>query len=582
LKRTRTFCYHGFSLSRSKPQESIVKKRPSYYHAAAAEPLVEATLGQILRRSALRTPTREALISVQQGIRWNFADLDRQVDMAAKSLLAMGIERGDNVAAWSTGRAEWVILQFACARIGAVLVTLNPAYRTAELEFALKLSEARALFLIERFKTSDYLAIFREVCPEVAKAEGKVITSTNLFFLNRAVFLGERDLPGMLSWPAFMDMGKTVTDAALHAAETPVSFDDPAVLMFTSGTTGSPKGVILTQHAVVNNAYISARLMDYRPGDRSCLCQPLFHIFGYWCSLMAVGQGGTVILPAEYFDAAATLKAVEAEKCTHLFGVPTMFAAELDNADLTKYDLSSLSGGLMAGAPCPPETLRAVMGKMHLPDMLVALGLTESAGSCTSTRITDTTEQRLNSVGLPLPQVEAKVIDPQTGETVPRGQTGELCLRGFLVMKEYYKNPEATAAQIDGNRWLHTGDLVSMDADGHLRMTGRLKDMVIRGGENIYPVEIENFLLTHPAVSQVAIVGVPDPRLGEELCAWIKLKDGATATADELRTFCQGRISHYKIPRYWKFVADYPLTASGKIRKVDMRASSAREFGLKA
>jgi fatty-acyl-CoA synthase len=297
---------------------------------------------------------------------------------------------------------------------------------------------------------------------------------------------------------------------------------------------------------------------------------------------MAAGQGGTVVLPAEYFDAAATLKAVASEKCTHLFGVPTMFAAELDHPDLAGHDLSSLSGGLMAGAPCPPETLRAVMKKMHLPDMLVALGLTESAGSCTSTRTTDTQEQRLNSVGLPLPHVEAKVINPLTGETIPRGQTGELCLRGFLVMKEYYKNPEATASQIDGNRWLHTGDLVSMDDSGHIRMTGRLKDMVIRGGENIYPVEIENFLLTHPAVSQAAIVGVPDARMGEELCAWIKLKEGAAADAGELKAFCQGMISHYKIPRYWKFVAEYPLTASGKIRKVDMRAATAREFGPEA
>lgn len=555
-------------------------KRASYYSGLSDEPLIGLTTGEVLDKTVANHPSDEALVSIQQGLRYTYKEFNDVCTQVAKGLMALGIESGDNIAIWATNRAEWMITQFAAAKIGAALVAINSAYRVYELEHALNLSESKILLVIDRYKTSDYISMFYKVCPEAKDAGEKEIKSGRLPFLKRVVVMGEKSYPGMLSWKELTEQGKGVSDTQLIHRQDSLDFDDPAYLLFTSGTTGPPKAVVLTHHSIINNCCLTARRIGFRPKDRVCLCLPLFHVFGIWSCLASVANDATVVLPDEYFDAQATLGTIEKEKCSLLFGVPTMFTAELEHADFDKFDLSSLRGGLMGGSPCPPETVRKAMDLMHMRDILIGFGLTEVAGALLTTLSDDTLEHRLTTVGTPLPRVEAKIINPETKAIVPSGEQGELCCRGFLVMKEYYKNAEATAAQIDKDGWLRTGDLATMDEDGYVRITGRLKDMIIRGGENIYPFEIESFLLTNSKISAVQVIGVPDSKFGEELCAWTKLNDGVSATEDEMQEFCKGKIAHYKIPRYFKFVKEFPMTASGKIRKAEMRRISIEELSL--
>ena len=557
-----------------------MSKKASYCSGYADEPLIGLTVGEVLDDAVANYPDDELLVSVHQGLRYTYREFNQVCTQVAKGLVGLGIETGDNIAIWATNRAEWMITQFAVAKIGATLVTINPAYRAYELEYALNLSESTVLILIDQYKTSDYINMFYEVCPEAKDAKEREIRSEKLPFLKSAVVMGEKGYPGMLSWGELVEMGKSVSDSQLIQRQNSLDIDDPAYLLFTSGTTGSPKAVVLTHHNIVNNSRFAARRMGFRARDRVCICLPLFHIFGVATCLECVANGATAVLSSEYFDAHVALDTIDKEKCTILSGVPTMFTAELDCPDFDRFDLSSLRGGLMGGAPCHPDMVRKVMNLMHTRDILIGYGLTEVAGGLTITQRDDTLEHRLETVGTPFPYLEVKIISPETKAIVPRGEQGEICCRGFTVMKEYYKNAEATAAQIDRDGWLHTGDLATMDEDGYVRLTGRLKDMIIRGGENIYPVEIESFLLTNPKISEAQIIGVPDAVLGEELYAWIKLKHGESATEDELKEFCKGKIAHYKIPRYFRFVDEFPMTASGKILKAEMRRVTTEELIL--
>ena len=552
----------------------------SYCFGASDEPLIGLTIGEVLDETVANHPNDEALVSVHQGLRYTYKEFSQVCAQVAKGLIRLGVERGDNIAIWATNQAEWVITQFAAAKIGAAVVAINPAFRVYELEHALNLSESKVLLLVPRYKTSDYISMFYQVCPEAKDAGKREISSKRLPFLKHAVLMAEKSYPGLLSWKELIEKGRGISDSQVSQRQNSSDFDDPAYLLFTSGTTGSPKAVVLSHYSIVNNCCLTAKRIGFRSKDRVCLCLPLFHVFGVWTCIACVANDTTVVLPADYFDAQATLSIIEREKCTLLFGVPTMFVAELDHPDFKKFDLSSLRGGLMGGAPCPPDTVKKTMNLMNMRDILIGFGLTEVAGAFLTTLTDDTPEHRVATVGIPLPHVEAKIINPETKAIVPKGEQGELCGRGFLIMKEYYKNPEATATQIDKDRWLHTGDLATMDANGYVTITGRLKDMIIRGGENIYPFEIENFLLGNPKISAVQVIGLPDVKFGEELCAWIKLRDGVSATEDEIQGFCQGKIAHYKIPRYVKFVNEFPMTASGKIRKEEMKRISTEELSL--
>jgi len=548
-----------------------LESKLSYYSCPSNEHLTAATVGQILGESVARYPDYEALVSIHQNVRLTYTEFNDICHRAATGLMSIGIEKGDNVAIWSHSQAESMITQFATAMIGAVLVTINPDYKAYELEYALRISESKVLLFSDRYKTTDYLSIFLEVCPEAGKATNKKIESKKLPFLKHAVLLGDNDHPDILAWSELLAMGDSIAETSLEARKQTLSMDDPLNMLFTSGTTDYPKAVVITHHNLVNNCLLSNTRLRFYPKDRFCMCLPLFHVFGIWNCLACIMFGATVVFPAERFNTEATLSAVMSEKCTILSGVPTMFTTELAHPDFNKYNLSTLRGGLMAGAPCPLDTVKKVMEKMHLPDLLIGFGLTEVAGSCTSTTLDSDIESRLNTVGIPLPYTEVKIIDPETKAIVPIGEKGELCCRGPFVMKEYYKNPEATNAQIDRVRWFHTGDMATIDANGYIQIVGRLKDMIIRGGENIYPGEIENFLLTHPKINIAQIVGVPDEKYGEELCAWIKPVDIESITEEEVRDFCDDKIARYKIPRYIKFVNKFPMTASGKIKKAEIK-----------
>ena len=461
------------------------------------------------------------------------------------------------------------------------MVNINPAYRTHELLYALKQSETQALFLIDRFKTSDYVSMFFEVCPEAAQAEPGKISCESLPYLKTAVLIRGEERPGMRTWEEVLKMGDEVHDDVLRAEQESLDFDDPINIQYTSGTTGFPKGVVLTHHNILNNGYFIGECMKFTDKDRLCIPVPFYHCFGMVLSNMAcITHGATMVLPAEYFDPASTLAAVEQERCTALHGVPTMFVAELEHPDFDKYDLSSLRTGIMAGSPCPTEYMKKVSNLMNMREVVITYGQTEASPGITMSSTSDSLDRRVSTVGKPMPHTEVKITDPKTGKIMHRGETGEICARGYAIMRCYYNNPGATDKAIDKEGWLHTGDLGVLDDEDYCKITGRLKDMVIRGGENIYPREIEEFLYTHPDISDVQVIGVPDARYGEELMAWIKLKEGRTLTPDEVKLFCKGRIAHFKIPRYIKFVDGFPMTVTGKIQKYKMREESIRELGL--
>jgi fatty-acyl-CoA synthase len=535
----------------------------SYVHGTSDIPLLGETIGENLLRTASRFGSRDALIDFSSGRRWTYTELVEWSRAVAKGLLALGVEKGDRIALWAPNCPEWVAVQYATASIGAILVNVNPAYRSSELEFVLRQSGARWMVSATTYKSSDYRSMVVDVAPKVDTLAG-------------TVFIGDQ------SWDALETAGETVTDDQLGEAAEALSFDDPINIQYTSGTTGFPKGATLSHHNILNNANALTELLHYTEQDRVCIPVPFYHCFGMVIgNLGATTHGSAIVIPAPLFDPDATLRCVQEERCTSLYGVPTMFIAELALEDFASFDLSSLRTGIMAGSPCPVEVMKRVMDEMHMSEVAIAYGMTETSPASTQTRVDDDLERRTATVGRVLPNIEVKVIDPASGLTVPRGESGELCTRGYSVMLGYWGGPEKTAEVIDTARWMHTGDLAVMRADGYLNIVGRIKDMVIRGGENVYPREIEEFLYTHPDIEDVAVIGVPDRRYGEEIMAWIRLRPGAAEfDVAALREFCSGKIAHHKVPRYVRFVESFPMTVTGKVRKVEMRERSVTELGL--
>ena len=549
---------------------------------------LKITMGDLLDRQAERFGGRDALVHVDWDVRYTWGQFRDECDRVARGLMALGIGKGDHVAIWSTNYPEWVIAQFATARIGAVLVTVNPAYRTHELEFLLRQSDAVALMLVGSFRTSDYVAMLGEVVPELAHSAPGQLRSETLPRLRSVVYIPPHDRsgtgacpPGMFAWADLAGLGEEITPSALEQRRSETQPDDVICIMYTSGTTGNPKGVMLTHHNLVANATYTMQGLRFTEQDRLCIPVPFYHCFGSVLGTLACATAGAaMIIPSEYFDPGKALAAVEKERCTAIHGVPTMFIAELEHPDFDQFDLETLRTGIMAGSPCPIEVMRQVIDRMGCREMTVGYGLTEAAPIITLTRADDSIERRVSTVGTVIPHVEVKIVDPETGEEMPTGEQGELCSRSFMNMKGYYKLPEATEAAIDEEAWLHTGDLATVDAEGYYKITGRSKDMIIRGGENVYPREIEEFLYTNPKVADVQVIGVPDERFGEEIMAWVMLRGGEEATEDEVRDFCRGRIAHFKVPRYVKFVSEFPMTVTGKIQKFVMREQSIRELEL--
>jgi fatty-acyl-CoA synthase len=533
----------------------------SYTSAVSDTPLLGDTIGENLDRTVHRFPDRPALVDVPAGGRWSYAELAAEVDALALGLLAAGITAGDRVGIWAPNCAEWVFTQYATAKIGAILVNINPAYRTSELEFVLNQSGTRLLIAAQRLKTSDYAAMIADVRPRCAGLEQVVLLGTD-------------------GWHDLLETGRNADRGALEAIE--LGADDPINIQYTSGTTGFPKGATLSHHNILNNGYFVGALCHYTHEDKICIPVPFYHCFGMVMgNLAATSHGATMVIPAPSFDPVATLEAVQAERCTSLYGVPTMFIAELAVPDFGRFDLSSLRTGIMAGSPCPVEVMKQVIDRMGMSEVSICYGMTETSPVSTQTRVDDSIERRVATVGRVGPHIEVKVIDPATGRSVPRGAPGELCTRGYSVMLGYWRQPDKTAEAIDAARWMHTGDLAVMDDDGYLSITGRIKDMVIRGGENIYPREVEEFLYTHPDILDAQVIGVPDAKYGEELMAWVRLRPGATPlTAEALREFCHGKLAHYKIPRYVHLTDEFPMTVTGKVRKVEMRERSAEILAL--
>jgi len=537
-------------------------RHPSYSHGASAQPLLGETIGDNLHRIAAQYPASEAVVDVPTGRRWTYEQLDADTDSVASGLLTLGIAKGDRVGIWAPNCAEWVLLQYATAKIGAILVNINPAYRSHELAYVLRQSGIRLLVSAESFRTSDYRAMVEEVRGDLPDLE-------------QVIYLGTVD------WDGLLVAGIAASGEALAARAATLAFDDPINIQYTSGTTGFPKGATLSHHNILNNAFFIAEGCRYTEQDRVCIPVPFYHCFGMVLgNLACTTHGACIVIPAPGFDPAATLAAVQAEKCTSLYGVPTMFIAELALPDFAGYDLSSLRTGIMAGSPCPVEVMKRVLSEMHMAEVEICYGMTETSPVSTQTGTDDDMERRVSTVGRVHPHVEIKVIDPETGLVLPRGRHGELCTRGYSVMLGYWNEPDKTAEAIDAGRWMHTGDLAVMDEAGYLNIVGRIKDMVIRGGENIYPREVEEFLYTHPDIEDVQVIGVPDARYGEELCAWVKVKPGCTLSAEQVRGFCTGKIAHYKIPRYVRVTDEFPMTVTGKVQKFKMRETSITELGL--
>ena len=539
------------------------------------------TIGQVLRQTAQRFGTSDALVCPHAGVRLTWAEFDAAVDGIARGLLALGFQQGDHFGVWSTNWPEWVILQFATARIGVVLVTVNPAYRPAELEYALAQSEVRGLALIDGFKKTDFFQMLDEVCPELAMSAPGELHSLRFPKMQWVIRMRGREHPGMLNWQQLFAEGDRVSSAQLTEIEHRLAPGDPINLQYTSGTTGHPKGALLTHRNLLLNAYYTAQRQQLDETDRICIPVPLYHCFGCVLgSTCAAVCGAAMVFPQESFQPDATLEAIEAERCTAIYGVPTMFIAALEHPTFSQRDTSSLRTGIMAGSPCPIELMKRVVKDMGASEITIGYGQTEASPLITLTSTDDSIEHRVGTVGRPLPDIEVKIIDPQTGEALPDDQSGELCCRGHNVMLEYYNLPEQTSKAIDAEGWLHTGDMALRQPDGYYHITGRFKDLIIRGGENIAPREIEELLYQHPQVEDVQIVGVPDRKFGEVVVAWVKLRAGATVTEDEIRDFCRTRLAHFKTPRYVKFVESFPTTVTGKIQKFKIREQAILDLGL--
>ena len=536
---------------------------PSYGSGISGTPLLGDTIGDNLTRTVARFPDAEAMVDVPSGRRWTYLELDADVTALALGLLSLGVESGDRIGIWSPNCPEWTLLQYATAKVGAILVNINPAYRSHELAYVLRQSGMRMLVSAVVHRTSDYRAMIDEVrstCPD----------------LREVIYIGEA------SWDELLAAGARSSMDQLTVRMSTLDSDDAINIQYTSGTTGFPKGATLSHHNILNNGFFVGELVSYTRDDRICLPVPFYHCFGMVMgNLAATSHGACMVIPAPAFDPAATLKAVEQERCTSLYGVPTMFIAELGLADFATYDLSSLRTGIMAGSPCPVEVMKRVISEMNMSEVAIAYGMTETSPVSTMTRVDDDLARRTETVGRVIPHIEVKVVDPATRRIVPRGAPGELCTRGPSVMLGYWNDPDKTAEAIDTARWMHTGDLATMDDGGYVSIVGRIKDMVIRGGENVYPREIEEFLYSHPDIADVQVIGVPDPRYGEELMAWVVMRPGVQPlTAEGVRTFCEGRLAHYKVPRYVHVVDGFPMTVTGKIRKVEMRAEAFEILGL--
>lgn len=533
----------------------------SYVHGASNKNLLGETIGGNLKRIVEKFGNSEALVSVHQNYRATYKQFYEETGKLAKALLANNINNGDRVGIWAPNCYEWVLLQFATARIGVILVNLNPAYRAHEVSFAINQSETKLVVSALNFKKSDYkqmLTLVKEDCPS----------------LEKIVYLNE-------NWDNFLKKGSKITDAFLEQEERKVQFDNPVNIQYTSGTTGFPKGVTLSHHNILNNGYFIGERLNYTEKDRVCIPVPFYHCFGMVIgNLACVTHGSCMVIPNDAFDATVTLQAVQDEKCTSLYGVPTMFISELGLPNFKEYNLSTLRTGVMAGSLCPPEIMKRVQSEMNMKEVSICYGMTETSPVSTQTKIGVLFEKQVSTVGTVQDHLEIKIIDPETGKIVNRGESGELCTRGYSVMLKYWNDPERTKQSLDEERWMHTGDLASMDEEGYITITGRIKDLIIRGGENISPKWIEDFLYTHPKIVDVQVIGVPSERFGEEVMAWVKLHPGVEATSEELRAFCDQKIAHYRIPKYWKFVDSFPMTISGKIRKVEMREISIKELGL--
>ncbi|WP_370143822.1 AMP-binding protein [Bradyrhizobium sp. USDA 328] len=560
----------------------MADKADSYVCGISDTPLLGDTIGRSLDRAVRRWGDREALVSPNHGVRWTWREFAERVDALAAGFLALGLERGERIGIWSLNRPEWTLTQFAAAKAGLILVTINPAYRLSELEFALKKVGCAAIVTATAFKTSNYMEMLNTLLPELADARPGQLQAARLPALRMVIQIGGPAASGTVAFEEVARMGRAQHREQLAALGAALQFDDPVNIQFTSGTTGSPKGVTLTHHNILNNGYFTGRAMRLTEQDRICIPVPLYHCFGMVMgNLASVTLGTTMVYPGEGFGPLATLRAVEQEKCTALYGVPTMFIAELDHPEFKTFNLKSLRTGIMAGAPCPIEVMKRVNTEMNMREVTIAYGMTETSPVSFQSATDDPLERRVSTVGRIHPHVEVKVVDLE-GKIVKRGERGELCTRGYSVMLGYWEEKEKTADVLDANGWMHTGDLATIDDEGYCNIVGRIKDLVIRGGENLYPREIEEFLYRHPKIQDVQIFGVADTRYGEELCAWIRIKPGETLTAEEVRAFCDGQIAHNKIPRYVEFVDEFPMTVTGKIQKFVMRDAVEQRLGLKA
>jgi fatty-acyl-CoA synthase len=553
----------------------------SYVHGASNQPLIGKTTGQFFDEACAKWASRPALVVRHQNVRLSYGELRQAVDKLAAGLLTLGLNPGDRIGIWSPNNSEWVLTQFATAKAGLILVNINPSYRVAELEYALVKVGCKALILAERFKTSDYIGMLRELAPELGRAQPGELDSKRLPSLRSIILIGEAWHPGTFRFSEIMSRGGAAEAERIAALSPQLQFDEPINIQFTSGTTGFPKGATLSHHNILNNGFFIGEAMRLTPDDRLCIPVPLYHCFGMVLgNLAAVTHGACMVFPGEGFDPLATLQTVSEERCTALHGVPTMFIAQLDHPEFAKFDLSSLRTGIMAGSPCPIEVMKRAVAKMNLREITIAYGMTETSPVSFQSSTTDPLERRVSTVGRIQPHLEVKIID-RDGRIVPTGTAGELLTRGYSVMLGYWNDEERTREAIDAARWMHTGDLATIDAEGYCNIVGRIKDMVIRGGENVYPREIEEFLYRHPKIQDVQVIGLPDDRYGEEICAWVKLRPGVSATEEEIRAFCRDQIAHYKVPRYIKFVDEFPMTVTGKIQKFIMRERMINELGIK-
>jgi fatty-acyl-CoA synthase len=554
----------------------------SYACGTGNKPLIYKTIGRMFAETCDECPDRTALVTAHQGIRLRYRELGEMVDRAAANLLSLGLERGDRVGIWSPNRYEWVVTQLATARIGLILVTINPAYRTTELEYALNKAGCKALVLADTFKTSDFLEMLRSLAPELNEAQPGRLNADRLPELRLVIQMDNDRQHGMLSFSDLLDDPQTDYRKQVDEIAGSLQPDDPINIQFTSGTTGFPKGATLTHCNIVNNGYFVTEALRFTHEDRLCIPVPLYHCFGMVMSVLGcISHGAAMVFPGEAYDPEGVLKSIAKEKCTALYGVPTMFIGELEHPLFDQYDLSSLRTGIMAGAPCPIDIMKRVVSDMHIRDINIAYGMTETSPVSFQTSVDDPIEKKVGTVGRVHPHVQAKIIDEQ-GLVVPLGERGELCIRGYSVMQSYWNDPDMTGEAIDVAGWMHTGDLAVMDEQGYCNIVGRVKDMIIRGGENIYPREIEEYLFRYDKIRNVSVFGVPDEKFGEQVVAWIQLRDGVEAEADEIKDFCRGRIAHFKIPHYIKFVDEFPMTVTGKIQKFIMRETAIKEYGLTA